>query len=565
MAERLRTADLITEADAAARLAYYNLRVQPFQPTSDPEFLWLGAHHFEILAAMKAGVLENAGLVLLTGDVGTGKTTLAHALEASLGDEVSIARLDYPGLDAPDFFKVLGTAYGLGDGIYNRETFVQRFVPYLTQAHMASRRVLLVLDEAQSLSHALFEEIGHLASLGRENVRLLNILLVGQEELSAIVLGPLHRGLRPHIAARHSVEPLSPAEVDEYIRHRLSVAGASAHLFEPEAIREIAVLSRGVPRVINLIADMALLRGFKLKAETITTEVVSECAREIIPQDSSGRRGLRRRYAVSGTGARRTSLLRRHRRSLVSAMLVALVLVVGYFYTRGPSGERRDSSDLRASPRASDDERGSGAVSERAAAVPPAPAPAPAIEATPAAAAKVEVKTPPPPQVAAPAAAVAAPAAPPSPPPAAVSPAPASLPPPAVSSAPASAPSAPATPAPVTAPAPVVTPPPVSVIAPPGAAPPPAPAKQGANQAAKPPVEPRPAPTPPAAAPPRPRPVPPKEGLAAEPSRQEPVSKVSPSPKTPPAGGVPAREPDNTPDPGAIIDWLLKESPARRE
>jgi len=474
MAERLKTDDLITEADAAARLAYYNLRTQPFQPTADPEFLWLGAHHFEVLAAMKAGVLENAGLVLLTGDVGTGKTTLAHALEASLGDEVSVARLDYPGLDTPDFFKVLGTAYGLGDGIYNRETFVQRFVPYLTQAHTASRPVLLVLDEAQSLSHALFEEIGHLASLGRENVRLLNILLIGQDELSAIVLGPQHRGLRPHIAARYSVEPLSPAEVDEYIRHRLSVAGASAHLFGPEAIREIAVLSRGVPRVINLIADLALLRGFKVKAETITTEVVSDCAREIIPQDVSGRRGPRRRYAVSSAGPRRTSLLRNHPRSAVSAVLVAVILVGGgYVYTHGLSGTRRDGSDLTASPRASDDDRGTGVATERAPAA-PAPAesaPAPPIEATPAAAAKVEVKTPPPPAASPPATAAAAPAVPVSPPP--VSSAPASPPPAAISSAPATPPpapvsSAPATPNPAAGSSAPATPRPAPASTPPG-------------------------------------------------------------------------------------------------
>jgi type II secretory pathway predicted ATPase ExeA len=489
--------DSAPDAGASARLSYYGLRAQPFQPTADPEYMWLGERQREVLAAMRAGVLENAGLVLLTGDVGTGKTTLAHALEESLGDDVSVARLDYPGLAPLDFFKIVATAYGLGDVIVSRETFLQGLVSFLTRAHAIGRRVLLVLDEAQSLSGELLEEIGHLARLEHENVRLLNILLVGQDELGAIVLGPQHRELRAHIAARHSIEPLTTAEVDEYVRHRLTVAGGAHSPFGADAVREIAALSRGIPRLINLIADLALLRGFQAKAVTITPEIIAECARELSPQDLGGRRERRRRYAVPSAGTRRTTLLARHRRAVASVVLLGVLAVIGgYFYAHGRVGARGGGPEPVAPRGATKPGPPSETIGRR-----PGAAPTRAIESESPAAVRQERE-------------VAAPASPPA----------------------------------------VATPsrPPI---------------KEGAGEAAKPGGASRVAPAEPTLSAPRPRPTSPaREGAPAERAASDSAAKSPPRPRAaPPAEDATSREQADTPDPGAIIDWLLKESPARRE
>ena len=472
--------------DAPARLPYYDLRIRPFQPTADPEFLWLGKRHREVLSAMKAGVLENAGLVLLTGDVGTGKTTLTRALEESLGAEVSVARIDYPGLDPLDFFGVVATAYGLGDLIVSRETFLQRLVPFLTHARAIGRSVLLILDEAQSLSRELFEEIEHLSGLEHENVRLLNILLVGQDELGAIVRGPPHRDLGPHIAARYRIEPLTVAEVDEYIRHRLTVAGAAQSPFGADAVREIAALSRGVPRLINLIADFALLRGFKAKAKPITPDIVGEWVRDLTAQDLGGRPERRRRYGSSSAGPRRRTLRSPRHRAAVSAALVAsLVIVGGYFYSRGLAGAGRGGPEL-VSPRGDIElVRRSESIGRRSEAEP-----ARAVAAEPAATAMPDQGSP--------------------------------------ASAAATAPR---------------------------------PADEGGNPARARRVwtgE-------PALASLRPRPTPPpREGATTERAASDSTVTKPPRPVAPLRDAA-SREAAETPDPGAIIDWLLRESPTRRE
>src|SRR5574342_440070 len=496
MADLMKEFNPAAVAGAPARLAYYSLHVEPFRPTVEVEFPWLGKRHREILAAIKTAVLENTGLVLLTGDVGTGKTTLARALEDFLGEDVRVARLDYPGFDPPDFFRAVAFAYGLGDGVVSRATFLQRLQPFLTEAQASGRRALLVLDEAQSHSREMLEEIGRLASIEQENVRLLNVLLVGQNELSAIVLGPRHRGLSLRIAARHSGEPLTPAEVGAYIRHRLTVAGAARSPFGADATREIAALSRGVPRLINLIADLALLYGFKARAETITSEIIAESARDVAPLELGASKRERRRYAVPAASARRAMLLRRHGRAVAFAVLPTILIAVGgYFYARNQLGAHPGDPRLAAPPSASEQARALEAIDDRSAEVP-----ASTIEAESPTTAKHDGED------TASASTIARPARPPS------------------TEGPAGEGATPTGASRV--------PPGVAAVSTPGS-----------------------------------RPIPPsREGATAERAASDSSTKSPPRAREAPPLGLPAsRERPETPDPGAIIDWLLRESPARRE
>jgi type II secretory pathway predicted ATPase ExeA len=259
-------------------LLYYSLQVDPFQQNPDPRFLWLDERRREALSVLKSNVLENKGLLVLTGDVGTGKTILTNALIEALGDDVVIGRVPYPRLDPLDFFRVVASAYKLTDPLASREALLVQLERFLSQAASEGRRALLVIDEAQSLSRELFEELWPLTC----GFSVLNVLLVGQPELKTILAnggaGPWPRG-----AITPTLEPLAADEVGAYIQHRLRAAGSKRDLFSPEAIGGIFALSGGVPRIVNTIGDLALVRGYGDGLQTIDSRTIENCARQLDP------------------------------------------------------------------------------------------------------------------------------------------------------------------------------------------------------------------------------------------------------------------------------------------
>jgi type II secretory pathway predicted ATPase ExeA len=254
-------------------LSYYGLHVEPFQQNLDPRFLWIGDRYAEVLAALKSGVLENKGLLLLTGDVGTGKTTLTNALIEALRDHADVAKVPYPRLESLDFFRVVATAYGLTAPVDSRKMFLVALERFLAEAAVKARSVLLVIDEAQSLSPELFEEIWSLAATASP----VNVLLVGQTELQAMLSKAEGAGRGPGMAITRTIDPLTASDVGAYIQHRLRVAGATQNPFGPEAIRAIFALSRGIPRVINAICDLALVSGSEHALQTIDSETIQNC------------------------------------------------------------------------------------------------------------------------------------------------------------------------------------------------------------------------------------------------------------------------------------------------
>lgn len=262
-------------------LSFYQLATSPFQISTDPRFLWLGEKHQEALALLQYTLEENKGFALLTGDVGTGKTTVVNSLLAQTGDSVRAAVVSDPGLNRMDFFKKLAGEFGFSPSWRSKGEFLTLFTAFVHQAHDRGQRVLLVIDEAQRLQDGLLEEVRLLSNIERPEAKLVNIILVGQNEFAAILDKPANRALRQRITLMYRLEPLTAAETTAYITHRLGVAGGQAAIFSDAAVAVVARVSKGYPRLINIVCDQALLTGFVRQQHQIDAGIVTECAREL--------------------------------------------------------------------------------------------------------------------------------------------------------------------------------------------------------------------------------------------------------------------------------------------
>jgi general secretion pathway protein A len=262
-------------------LAHYRLHHMPFQISPDPRFLWLGEKHKEALAVLQYGVLNNQGFLLLTGDVGTGKTTLINTLVGNLGSETLFINVADPRLDKLDFFRLLAHAFGLETKFSTKFEFLVLFRDFLNRAHDENKKVLLIVDESQKLSLDSLEEIRLLSNIERPDTKLLNVFFIGQVEFNETLLRPQCRALRQRITIVHNIRPLSETEAGEYIKYRLRIAGAQREIFTDEAIRKVYQFSKGYPRLINTICDLALLTGYSDNLQTIGPKVIQESAKDL--------------------------------------------------------------------------------------------------------------------------------------------------------------------------------------------------------------------------------------------------------------------------------------------
>ena len=260
---------------------HYNLRLKPFQISTDPRFLWLGEKHKEALAVLKYGILDNKGFLLLTGDVGTGKTTLLHALVDSLGDDVLVAMISDPGLAKMDFFNFVADSFGMDKHFRSKGEFLISLKNYLLEIYRQNRQALLIIDECQHLNQKLLEEVRLLSNIEKQNAKLINIFFVGQSEFNEIILRPRNRAIRQRITINYNISALSEADTDKYIHFRLEVAGTKKAVFTSRAIKEVYKFSNGYPRLINIICDQALLTGFVKEKQKIDHKIVAECANEL--------------------------------------------------------------------------------------------------------------------------------------------------------------------------------------------------------------------------------------------------------------------------------------------
>jgi general secretion pathway protein A len=262
--------------------AYYGLARRPFEMTPDPAFLYLGETHREGLATLVYGVQSGKGFVLLTGEVGTGKTTLLHALLGQLEADTASAFIFNPRLEPLDFFRVLLDEYGIEVPCRTKAEYLLALNAFLIERLRQRLKTVLIIDEAQTLVPEMLEEVRLLSNLETPTSKLLQILLVGQPELIEVLARPDLRQLRQRIVLRHHLRPFDGSEIDAYIDERLALAGYTGKgIFQRSARREIHAVTQGVPRLVNAVCDAALLLGYARQRPQLDAALIGEVAADL--------------------------------------------------------------------------------------------------------------------------------------------------------------------------------------------------------------------------------------------------------------------------------------------
>jgi general secretion pathway protein A len=271
--------------------AFFGLHERPFQLTSNQRFLVLNEPHREALATLRYGFSSSLGITLLLGEAGTGKTTLLRAaLHAEQRPEHRYVVISNPTLSPAEFYEILCDKFGLPDAVGSKARFLLAFERDLLDRHRAGGLTAIVIDEAQSLSRELFEEIRLLANLETATAKLVNVVLVGQQELAERLNDPSLRQLKQRIVLRCTLGPLDLPSTATYIAGRLRVAGASpGDVFTQDAVMAIFEASRGIPRTIGVICENALLAGFAAQTKPVVRSIVADVCRDLDLPSNNGR------------------------------------------------------------------------------------------------------------------------------------------------------------------------------------------------------------------------------------------------------------------------------------
>lgn len=256
--------------------AFFGLREKPFHVTADPAFLYPSREHQEALAHLIYGIRERLGFILVTGEVGTGKTTLVKTLIGRLEGPPRSALILNPTLSATELLRAVLRDFGLEARRDSRGELLVAIEEFLLREAESEGTAVLIIDEAQALSVSTLEQVRLLSNVETAKRKLLQIVLIGQPELDwRLAQNPRLRALQQRIAVRYRIQPLRPEEVVEYVQHRLQTAGSDGTTrFTGEAVSAIARLSEGVPRRINLLCDQALVAGFIRESRTIDESMV---------------------------------------------------------------------------------------------------------------------------------------------------------------------------------------------------------------------------------------------------------------------------------------------------
>jgi general secretion pathway protein A len=273
--------------------SWYGFAEKPFSLTPDPKYLYLSPRHTEAFAHLQFGHRERGGFVVITGEVGTGKTTLARYFLGQLGAEAehtSTAMVLYPAVTAAELLRSILDDFHLSARSESLKDCVDALHRFLLQERAAGRHVLLLIDEAQDLSPEVLEQVRLISNLETDTEKLLTIVLMGQSEFAEMLSRRELRQLAQRVTARYHLTPLDAVEVEDYVRHRLQVAGGAGKVaFTRDALKALHRATGGVPRLVNLACDRALLGGYVAGTRTIDAELVRRAWREVGGEVRPGR------------------------------------------------------------------------------------------------------------------------------------------------------------------------------------------------------------------------------------------------------------------------------------
>ena len=344
---------------------HFGLNRSPFSIEPDPDFLWLGEKHQEGLSVLRYGILENKGFLLLTGDIGTGKTVLIRSLLTSLPSDVTVATIQDPSLALLDFFNILSFELGMASTIDSKADFLVKFKKFVRRVSDSQKSLLVIIDEAQRLTHELLDEVRVLSNIDYDNRKMVNIFFVGQIEFNQMLMDPCNKALRQRISVDYHLVPLNPEETDAYIRHRLKVAGTEKEFFMPEAVHEIFKFSNGTPRLINILCDRGLITGYSRDLDRVSPEMIRECAKELDLSSVAETTDIRSipqietPAVIEGRADRTKAFIKPFRieRKWIAASVVSAVafLLFGVFFirvlennrTQGPASTERQNFKIR--------------------------------------------------------------------------------------------------------------------------------------------------------------------------------------------------------------------------
>ncbi len=260
---------------------FYGFSEDPFSPSPDPSFLFMAMSHQEAFSAMMSGIQERKGIITITGDVGTGKTTLIFGLQKNLSDKIETAIIFYPRLTFKQLLKAILLELKVPVAEESTDTLLDKFNLYLKEKLASDETVVIIIDEAQNLANKVLLDFGKLYQQDTPELKLLQTLLVGQLELEAKLNSEELRQFKEKVAIQKQISLLNVQESMQYIDHRLRVVGSSSSkVFTPEAVEVICEYAKGAPRVINLICDRALFDGYEASAPIIDAPIVRKAIAE---------------------------------------------------------------------------------------------------------------------------------------------------------------------------------------------------------------------------------------------------------------------------------------------